>query len=1068
MKKALILFYIIAAFPIMSFSQEPFIQKFDQYNKEDVTTPEVKGFEKVEFINNDLSTGKLGFSIPVYTITSGRLKYPIELIYNSGGIKIDEQASEVGLGWSLSKTVITRQIVDGNDFDNIGTQQYAGNLVAGSQEYIANSNIGEAYRRMGYFLHKQTGQKPDYHFREIDVMPDIYKMLNSGFNTTFYYRNETTPIELSESKSIITAYKTKVAIDNPRNYVNPQANPQYNFPMYDFTKIEITSNEGIKYTFNNYDVSITTSLNLPMSSNSVLNSFRDYPQISTWHISEIEDLQTGEKINFIYDIISADPIPRYSTDYNNTPGLISSFTYTTKSKKDFIDSFGSCISRNYNQYALDYGTNEVMNINQTFTRHITKSRLKEIVFREGKIKYNWSESDRLDLYSSKSLDNIQILDNFGNLIKSISFDYSYFENVNGDSFKNKRLKLNSVTELGLPPYSFEYYNDDNIPSITCTSKDAFGYYNSNIPNNQFIPETCDQNGPTYDIPSIYKMPSLYFYPNQREYSILPFNIGSITNYKIYGDYELVSDLNSTRLMSLKNITYPTGAKSEIEYELNQFKIFGEVVVGGGLRLKSQKIKDENNTIRNIEYSYIDESGNSSGTIVNPPYFGRPNIYLSAGSGTGAPLSQWDQLKLYDTFDITNEPKIDADIIKGTYILYSRVVDSEIGNGYSVSIYTSNETQSNIFERSGNISQEPLNCFTHISCVNTLLENNSAFGIGYYTDNSYKRGKLLSNKIFNSNSDILKETTFIYEENQSFSSEVFKKRLFQRYSGLLDDACNYYENILDIKKTYKSNTYKLRNKIENDYTSNGTVNITTSFQYNLFGYPSIVSKHLGDDEIKSLSLVYYGDNPSPQDVLFQNNYLSKLISKEESSENNYNQFTLLKTENLLDAGGFVNKVISKKENNDEHQHELVSIDLYENGKPLEISKEGNGKIVYIWGYNDSKIVAKITNATYSDVINYVTQIKNYSNLDNDTCLESENCNENNLRLLLNLLRAVPNLAKSQITTYTYNPLVGLTSVTDSKGDTQYYFYDNLNRLQYVKDKNGNILSENEYHYRPIVE
>jgi YD repeat-containing protein len=52
----------------------------------------------------------------------------------------------------------------------------------------------------------------------------------------------------------------------------------------------------------------------------------------------------------------------------------------------------------------------------------------------------------------------------------------------------------------------------------------------------------------------------------------------------------------------------------------------------------------------------------------------------------------------------------------------------------------------------------------------------------------------------------------------------------------------------------------------------------------------------------------------------------------------------------------------------------------------------------------------------------------------------------------------------ITTYTYNPLIGISTVTDPKGDTQTYHYDEFNRLQFVKDSEDNILSENAYHYR----
>ncbi|MDC0009580.1 RHS repeat protein, partial [Winogradskyella sp.] len=107
------------------------------------------------------------------------------------------------------------------------------------------------------------------------------------------------------------------------------------------------------------------------------------------------------------------------------------------------------------------------------------------------------------------------------------------------------------------------------------------------------------------------------------------------------------------------------------------------------------------------------------------------------------------------------------------------------------------------------------------------------------------------------------------------------------------------------------------------------------------------------------------------------------------------------------------------------------------------------------------VAKIENATYTQVSSYVNNIKNKSNLDDDRCLDSSSCDEKNLRIALQSLRS--NLPNAMVTTYTYDPLIGVTSITDSKGYTVYYEYDNLHRLVRVKDEDGKIMSENKYHY-----
>ena len=118
-----------------------------------------------------------------------------------------------------------------------------------------------------------------------------------------------------------------------------------------------------------------------------------------------------------------------------------------------------------------------------------------------------------------------------------------------------------------------------------------------------------------------------------------------------------------------------------------------------------------------------------------------------------------------------------------------------------------------------------------------------------------------------------------------------------------------------------------------------------------------------------------------------------------------------------------------------------------GNPVEISKKNWTHVVYIWGYNHSQPIAKIENASYFDVQNQVSNLQTLSNNDNDRTVDTKNSlgniiaynwKEGKLREALQDVRsALPN---AQVTTYTYDPLIGVTSITDPKGYTIYYEYD----------------------------
>nr|WP_315154704.1 DUF5977 domain-containing protein [uncultured Flavobacterium sp.] len=141
---------------------------------------------------------------------------------------------------------------------------------------------------------------------------------------------------------------------------------------------------------------------------------------------------------------------------------------------------------------------------------------------------------------------------------------------------------------------------------------------------------------------------------------------------------------------------------------------------------------------------------------------------------------------------------------------------------------------------------------------------------------------------------------------------------------------------------------------------------------------------------------------------------------------------------------------------------ITYDKYDDkGNLLQYTPENGSPVSIIWGYNRTQPIAKIENASYDQVQSYVVNLQNLSDADDDNCMSSS-CKEQNLRDALNALRTA--LSQFMVSTYTYNPLVGVTSITDAKGMPSYYEYDISNRLKFIKDKDLNVLQKYCYNYK----
>jgi len=116
------------------------------------------------------------------------------------------------------------------------------------------------------------------------------------------------------------------------------------------------------------------------------------------------------------------------------------------------------------------------------------------------------------------------------------------------------------------------------------------------------------------------------------------------------------------------------------------------------------------------------------------------------------------------------------------------------------------------------------------------------------------------------------------------------------------------------------------------------------------------------------------------------------------------------------------------------------------------------VTLAYGYNGTQVIAKLVNleattfysATYQPLL---TNLDNYSNPYNSSYSEAS------LKTALNGMRTT--FSNALITSYTYKPMVGISSITDENLKTTTYEYDTYNRLSTVKDYLGNILKEYQY-------
>ncbi|MCU7615562.1 hypothetical protein N0B16_14110, partial [Chryseobacterium sp. GMJ5] len=143
---------------------------------------------------------------------------------------------------------------------------------------------------------------------------------------------------------------------------------------------------------------------------------------------------------------------------------------------------------------------------------------------------------------------------------------------------------------------------------------------------------------------------------------------------------------------------------------------------------------------------------------------------------------------------------------------------------------------------------------------------------------------------------------------------------------------------------------------------------------------------------------------------------------------------------------------------------VTYDRYDSKGNLQqyTTKDGISTAI-VWGYNSTQPIAKVEGMSYDQLVNSGLLTAILSASDSDAVNPAT---EPALLTALDTFRKSAALSGSQVTTYTYDPLIGVTSITPPSGIREVYLYDTANRLKEIRenDASGKLLKEFKYNYK----
>jgi len=986
-------------------------------------TPESAAFEKYGNIPVNNLTGQANVSIPIYTLKSRLLEAPISLSYDGSGIKVQQEATWVGLGFNLNVggriTLETRGCVD---FDYNTSNLFSSTVLRSGMQSLftrlGDSNSSAVLTFANTSFNSQASGDVD-NWAAINAMaqfgvgePDIFHANFMGHSIDFYFDIITGDLKFLGEKSNFDIASSK---DNNGRV----------------TSWTIVDDEGTTYYFNQNE---TTKVTIP-----AIGGIYGNTSTTAWLLTKVQH-RSGDQITFSYTNSGSSYPAFYRRGSlvwpNQLPG------WTASNDADVQDTVIQ-----QPQYLTHMESNEAS------------------------IDFILGNRDDLNGAGSKRLEEIRITDKFTNTVKKkIIFGYDYFigslDNCHAglpaseSQYYNKRLRLSTLTftdSLLQPPYRFYYQG--GAPDKYSSGQDHWGYSTG--------------SGST-------------FFGNCSPKNLIP-HVGTGNDL----GYTALSNINETRecvpynlsSMSLDSMVYPTGGSTKFVYEphvsvravpsmtplppVNGVSDISlgynvETITGGGQRIKEIRNYSMGKPAGTTEYTYSD------GIYFGAIKYNTAQYKFSPCSGMNPPDGFTDVLS-------NNGAVNDNDFLVG-YGSVRQTQKNEKGESTGTILkqyrlatpwYATNNNGGLGFDV---LPRQPENgtvCDTHGNCVafhNSMLYLAPPYSGFAPTPAKGLSGKLVSEQYY-SNTNVLKKSINYYYSLAGYSEKFYSvKATDNRIGGadVGDGGCgngghewqpggaSRFTIFVSPAKSYFTRTDSV---VETNYEGANVLKQTTVYTYDTKNQVKTETANNSDKTQTVISYNYPYDltsTPVLQTMTAAHIYspvietaVTRGGTQVSLSRNNYfNPYPGLYVPQSLQVQIGSNPIQTRRQFN--------AFDTC--GNLLEQQKTNDVKESYLWGYNAQYPVAKITGADYSTVATNINQ----SVLNTPT-------SDLQLRTYLqtNVREALPG---ALVTTYTYSPMIGITSETDPSGKTNYYEYDSLGRLLRIRDMDSNIVKAFSYHFK----